>query len=115
VTIETDDRLLESRFLRLWIGSTASGLATWALPFVLGLAIVSGDISAVDIGLALAARTLGFVLAMPVSGVLTDRSGPRRMILVASLIAAFGILPIMAGLAGAGAPAIIAGSFVAGL
>ena len=115
MTAETNDRLLESRFLRLWIGSTASGLATWALPFVLGLAIVSGDISAVDTGLALAARTLGFVLAMPVSGVLTDRSGPRRMILVASLIAAFGILPIMVGLAGMGAPAIIAGSLVAGL
>ena len=111
MTAITTDR----RFLRLWIGSTASGLATWALPFVLGLAIVSGEISAVDTGLALAARTLGFVLAMPVSGVLADRSGPRRMILIACLIAALGILPIMGGLMGLGALAVIAGSLVAGL
>lgn len=111
----TTERLLEGRFLRLWIGSTASGLATWALPFVLGLAIVSGDISAVDAGLALAARTLGFVLVMPVSGVLADRSGPRRIILVACLVAALGIVPIMAGLMGVGALAVIAGSLIAGL
>jgi MFS family permease len=109
------DRLLESRFLRLWIGSTASGLATWALPFVLGLAIVSGDISAVDTGLALAARTLGFVVVMPVSGVLADRSGPRRMILVACLIVALSMFPIIGGIMGMGALAVIAGSLIAGL
>jgi hypothetical protein len=31
--------LREARFVRLWLGTTASGLATWALPFVLGLGL----------------------------------------------------------------------------
>jgi MFS family permease len=107
--------IFDRSFPRLWIGNTASGLATWALPFVLGLAIVSKDIAAAEAGLALAARTFGFILAMPVGGVLTDRSGPRRMILLASLIAALGILPVMAGLAGlGGVAAIVAGAGVAG-
>lgn len=107
--------LRDTSFQRLWVANTASGLATWALPFVLGLAIVSGDLGAAAVGWALAARTLGFLLAMPVGGVLADRTGPRRMILSASLIAAFGIVPIMAGLAGAGTViAIVAGAGIAG-
>ncbi|MEE2046487.1 MFS transporter, partial [Nocardiopsis tropica] len=28
--------LLDPAFVRLWCGTTASGLATWALPFILG-------------------------------------------------------------------------------
>jgi MFS family permease len=102
-------------FLRLWVSNTASGLATWALPFVLGLAIISGDLDAAHAGLALAARTLGFVAAMPVGGVLADRSGPRRMIFGAGLLAAFGIIPIVAGLAGfGGLAAILIGAGIAG-
>jgi len=105
----------ETAFLRLWISNTASGLATWALPFVLGLAIVAGDLGAGQVGLALAARTAGFILAMPVGGVLADRSGPRRMILAAGLCAAFGILPIILGIVGLGGlVAIVLGAGIAG-
>ena len=87
----------DAAFLRLWISNTASGLATWALPFVLGLVIVAGDLGAAEAGLALAARTMGFVLAMPVGGVLPDRSGPRRMILGAGLLAALGFFRSSSG------------------
>jgi len=89
--------LSDTAFLRLWISNTASGLATWALPFVLALTIVADELSAVHVGLAFAARTFGFILAMPVGGVLADRSGPRRMIFGAGVLAALGILPIVAG------------------
>lgn len=107
--------LLDRRFQRLWASNTASGLATWALPFVLGLAIVSGDLGAAAAGWALAARTLGFVLAMPVGGVLADRIGPRRMILYAGMIAAAGVAPILVALAGPGGfAALILGAAIAG-
>lgn len=78
-------------FLRLWAGSTASGLATWALPFVLGLAVLEGALTATQLGLLLAARTTGFLAAMPVSGVLADRFARRRVVLHASIVAAAGI------------------------
>ena len=45
--------LVSAAFLRLWIGNTASGLAIWALPFVLGLAVVDGDLTATDLALLL--------------------------------------------------------------
>jgi len=64
-------------FLRLWASSTASGLATWALPFVLGLAVLEGALTAIQLGLVLAARTTGFLAAMPVSGVLAGRFARR--------------------------------------
>lgn len=85
-------------FLRLWSGSTASGLATWALPFVLGLALLDGTITPALLGIVLAARTVGFLLAMPVSGVLADRFPRRRVVRNASIIAAAGIPLIIAGL-----------------
>ncbi|WP_433281357.1 MFS transporter [Pseudonocardia xinjiangensis] len=72
--------LREPAFLRLWIGTTASGLATWALPFLVGLALLDGLVTAVELGLALAARTLGFLAAVPVAGVLADRYPRRRVV-----------------------------------
>jgi len=107
-----------AKFLRLWIGSTASGLATWALPFVLGLAVLGGSLSAVDLGLVLAARTAGFLVAIPISGVLADRSGRRRVVLAASLVAAAGVPVIMVGMAVGGASGlamVIAGAAIAGV
>ena len=75
-------------FLRLWTSSTASGLATWALPFILGLAVLDRSIGAVELGVVLAARTAGFLVAVPVAGVLADRYPRRRILLVAGLVAA---------------------------
>jgi MFS family permease len=82
--------------VRLWAGSTASGLATWALPFVLGLAVLEGALTATQLGLVLAARTTGFLAAMPVSGVLADRFARRRVVLHASVVAAAGIPVLLA-------------------
>lgn len=74
-------------FGRLWTGNTASGLATWALPFILGLAVLERSLSAVDLGIVLAARTAGFLVAVPVAGVLADRHPRRQVVLWAGLIA----------------------------
>lgn len=80
--------LREPPFLRLWIGTTASGLATWALPFVLGLGVVEGVLGVAALGVVLAARTVGFLVAVPVSGVIADRWSRRAVIGVSGLVAA---------------------------
>lgn len=81
--------LRERRFLLLWCGTTASGLATWALPFVLGLAVLDRGLTAAGLGIVLATRTVGFLLAVPISGVLADRYSRRAVVLWAGLAAAF--------------------------
>lgn len=86
-------------FLRLWSGNTACGIATWALPFVLGFAVSQNILSAIDLGLFLALRSLGFLAAVPIGGVMADRIGSRRIILASSLIAAGGTLLICIELA----------------
>ncbi|GAA3305785.1 MFS transporter [Nonomuraea dietziae] len=75
-------------FLRLWCGTTASGLATWALPFILGLAVLDGTLTAAGLGIVLAARTVGFLIAVPVGGVLADRYTRRAVVLTSGLAAA---------------------------
>jgi MFS family permease len=90
--------LLEPSFLRLWSGTTASGLATWALPFVLGLAVLEHTLSATGLGVVLAARTAGFLLAVPVAGVLADRYSRRAVVLWAGLAAALATPVIALGL-----------------
>ncbi len=74
-------------FLRLWTGTTASGIATWSLPFILGLAVLERSITAVELGIVLAARTAGFLAAVPVAGVLADRHDRRRVVLWAGVVA----------------------------
>ncbi|MDW6023300.1 MFS transporter [Mesorhizobium sp. BAC0120] len=87
------------QFVRLWSGNTASGIATWALPFVLGFAVSRGVLSAVDLGIFLALRSVGFLVAVPIGGVMADRIGSRRIILASSLIAAGGTLLVCLDLA----------------
>ncbi|WP_394618321.1 MFS transporter [Lentzea sp. JNUCC 0626] len=82
-------------FLRLWTGTTASGLAMWALPFVLGLAVLERSITAVELGVVLAARTAGFVAAVPVAGVLADRHARRAVVFWSCLVAAL-VTPVIA-------------------
>lgn len=86
------------RFARLWIGTTASGLATWALPFVLGLGVVDGSLSAVELGLALGVRTAGFLVAVPISGVLADRYSRRATVGWSGAAAALGTVLVAVGL-----------------
>ncbi|MFE0416572.1 MFS transporter [Streptomyces tendae] len=90
--------LLDLAFLRLWTGATASGLATWALPFVLGLAVFERTLAATDLGLLLAARTVGFLAAVPVAGVLADRHSRRGVVLWAGLASGAAAPVIAAGL-----------------
>ncbi|WP_318212484.1 MFS transporter [Streptomyces sp. SJL17-1] len=85
-------------FLRLWAGTTASGLATWALPFVLGLAVLHRDLGAAGLGLVLAARTAGFLAAVAVGGVLADRHSRRAVVLWSALAAAAAAPLLAAGL-----------------
>lgn len=90
--------LRDRRFLRLWLGTTASGLATWALPFVLGLAVLERTLTPAGLGIVLATRTAGFLLAVPVSGVLADRYPRRRVVLAAGLAAAVATPVLAVGL-----------------
>lgn len=92
--------VLTISFFRLWSGNTASGIATWALPFVLGFAVADGVLSPVDLGIFLALRSAGFLAAVPVAGVMADRLGSRWIILVSSLIAACGAVMVFLDLAG---------------
>ncbi|WP_405801938.1 MFS transporter [Streptomyces sp. NBC_01506] len=84
--------------MRLWSGATASGLATWALPFVLGLAVLDRTISPTALGLLLAARTAGFLAAVPVGGVLADRHSRRGVVLWSGLVAGASAPLLAAGL-----------------
>nr|WP_239130701.1 MFS transporter [Planobispora takensis] len=100
-------------FLRLWAATTASGLATWALPFVLGLAVLDRVLTPAGLGLALAARTAGFLAAVPVGGVLADRYPRRVVVLWAGLAAALATPLIAAGLGGS-APLMCGAAAVVG-
>ncbi|MFG2339621.1 MFS transporter [Streptomyces yangpuensis] len=90
--------LRDLAFLRLWAGTTASGLATWALPFVLGLAVLQRELGAAGLGLVLAARTAGFLAAVAVGGVLADRHSRRAVVLWSALAAAAAAPLLAAGL-----------------
>lgn len=91
-------------FFRLWSGNTASGSATWALPFVLGIAVSENVLSTIDLGIFLALRSVGFLAAVPIAGVMADWVGSRRIILASSLIAACGAALIFLDLAGDARP-----------
>ncbi|MFK0121105.1 MFS transporter [Streptomyces sp. NPDC090994] len=99
--------------MRLWTGATASGLATWALPFVLGLAVLDGAVTAPGLGVLLAARTVGFLAAVPVAGVLADRYSRRGVVRWAGLAAAIAAPAMAAGL-GRSLPLMAVAAVVAG-
>ncbi|WP_028473495.1 MFS transporter [Nocardioides alkalitolerans] len=114
---EREGSVLTGAFLRLWVGTTASGLATWALPFVLGIAVVEGALSATGLGLALAARTLGFLVVLPAAGVVADRRSPRGVVTWSGVLAGAACVVVAVGLdAGpdAGPAVTAAGAFLAG-
>lgn len=97
--------LRDPRFLRLWVATTASGLATWALPFLLGLAVVVGSLAPSALGLVLAVRTVGFLAVLPVAGVLADRHAPRTVVAVSGGAAAVGSVVLATSLGG---PSVVA-------
>ncbi|MCE7002806.1 MFS transporter [Kibdelosporangium philippinense] len=104
--------LRDTKFLRLWLATTASAVATWALPFILGLAVLERTLTVPGLGVVLAARIVGFLVAVPIGGVLADRYSRRLIVfwagvlsLVSTPLLAYGWLPVMvaaAALLGAG-------------
>ena len=90
--------LRDPAFWRLWSATTASGLATWALPFILGLAVLDGSLTAIDLGLVLGLRTAGFLVAVPAGGLLADRYSRRAVVLWSGLAAALATPVIAKGL-----------------
>ncbi|MEW9310560.1 MFS transporter [Labrys neptuniae] len=94
----TSSKIRSIPFFRLWAGNAGSGIATWALPFVLGFMVSNGDLTALELGIFLALRSAGFLTAVPVGGVMADSAGSRRVILIASLAAACGTLLLFLGL-----------------
>ncbi|WP_116950984.1 MFS transporter [Jiangella endophytica] len=105
--------LRDRAFVRLWVGATASGLATWALPFVLALAVLDRALTGTELGLALGARTVGFLAAVPAGGVLADRHSRRGVVLWSGLAAA-AAGPVMAAGLGRSLVLLLAGAAVAG-
>ncbi|WP_017598476.1 MFS transporter, partial [Nocardiopsis lucentensis] len=98
--------LPDPAFLRLWTGNTASGLATWAMPFILGLAVLDGSLTALGLGLTLATRTAGFLVALPLGGLLADRFSRRSVVLWAGLTAAVATPVVATGVGTSGTSAI---------
>jgi MFS family permease len=105
--------LREAAFVRLWLGTTASGLATWAFPFVLGLAVLGREMSATALGLVLAARSVGFLVAVPLGGVLADRHSRRCVVLWAGLAATLATPALAAGM-GRSIPLMVVAALVIG-
>ena len=62
------------------------------MPFILGFAAATAALDAIQLGILLALRTVGFLVGVPIGGVLADRGGRRRILLLAGLIAAAGTL-----------------------
>lgn len=105
--------LRDPRFLRLWTGTTATGLATWALPFVLGLAVLDRTLSPTGLGVVLAARTVGFLIAVPAGGVLADRHSRRGVAVFACLAAALAT-PLLAAELGGSSVVMMAAAAIVG-
>ena len=79
-------------FVRLWLGSTTSGFATWGIPFLLGYAMTQDMLTTAQLGIALAFRTGGFLVGVLLGGIFADRYSCRGVVFIASLIAVVGIV-----------------------
>lgn len=101
-------------FLRLLIGSTASGFSTWGLVFLLGLMVANDEMQATQLGFVLGIRTVGFLLGVLFGGIWADGISPRKVILGSSLISMFAIGLIMIGLT-SHASVLYLGATLAGL
>lgn len=63
--------------------------------------------SSTELGLSLTARMIGFLIAVPLAGIWSDRHGPRRIALVSGLVGAVSIPIIVSGLSDFGPAASI--------
>ncbi|MDO5723543.1 MAG: MFS transporter [Flaviflexus sp.] len=85
---------MNPQFARLWLSSTCSGLAVWALPFILGLGVARGSWSAIVLGWLLGMRTVGFLVAVPLGGVLADQVSRSKVTFWASMLACTGTVAL---------------------
>lgn len=90
--------LKNALFLRLIIGSSASGFSTWGLIFLFGLMVANNEMAATQLGLVLGIRITGFQIGVLFGGVLADSISRRRVILIASVISMLATGLIMLGL-----------------
>lgn len=105
---------MDKRFVRLWLSSTSSGMAVWALPFILGLGVAHGSWSALLLGSLLGVRTVGFIIAVPLGGVLADQTSRSKVTFWAAILAAVGTVALALTLSHS-APAAYASALAFGL
>ena len=92
------------RFRTLWAGQSVSALgdaaATLAVPYL----VLQTTGSATATALAVAARTVSYLVVGLLAGPLVDRSDPRRMMITADVVrvAGFALLPLVVLLPGGG-------------
>lgn len=66
----------------------------WALPFILGLGVTHGSWSALMLGWLLGIRTAGFIVAVPLGGVLADQASRSKVTFTASMLACVGTVAL---------------------
>lgn len=101
---------MNQRFARLWLSATSAGIGVWALPFILGLGVTHRAWSVETLGWVLALRTAGFILAMPIGGVLADQTSRSKVTFASALLAALGTVALSALL-----PRTVIGACAAGM
>lgn len=65
------------------------------MPFLLGLTLLQGDLTAGGLGVLLGSRTAGFLVAVPIGGILADRWPQRQVLMITGLVAALAT-PVLA-------------------
>lgn len=86
----------------------------WALPFILGLGVTHGSWSALTLGWLLGIRTAGFIVAVPLGGVLADQASRSKVTFVASMLACVGTVALALSLTRS-LPLALLSSFIFGL
>lgn len=88
---------LHSGFNSYFLARTASLWATTMAPVVVAFGVLSTNTGAHGLATVTTARTVAFIAALPLAGVLADRASPRLILLAAHAVAA--LTQIVAGLA----------------
>lgn len=92
---ESAETIRGLRFRMLWAGQTVSALGDAAANLAIPFLVLQATGSAVATALAVAARTVSYLVIGLLAGPLVDRSDPRRVMIVSDLVrvAGFALLP----------------------
>src|SRR5919199_1525059 len=88
--------LRQRNFSCIWIGGLISLAGDWMLLTALPVYVYQSTGSTLATGAMLAARVVPRILLGSVAGVFVDRWDRRRTLVVANLLLAFGLLPLLA-------------------